>query len=83
MKITKSKLKQLIKEELQSLMEMPTRTDATDARRDRYAAANLTPSGRYRDYSEPRGPSKPARKIKQLPPVEKADDRLLDNAYGS
>ena len=72
MKITKSKLKQLIKEELQSLMEMPT---DTDYRRDRMAAAGRTPSGRYRDYSEPRGPSKPARKIKQLPPVEKKDPK--------
>ena len=77
MKLTKSKLKQLIKEELQSLMEMPTRTDA---RRDRYARAGLTPSGRVRDYSEPRGPSKPARKMPELPPEEKADARLLDDA---
>ena len=80
MKITKSKLKQLIKEELQSLMEAPGRyrssgyygTTDGDTGDPRYI--------RQRDYSEPRGPSKPARKIKQLPPVEKADDRVLDNA---
>jgi len=80
MKITKSKLKQLIKEELQSLMEAPGRyrssgyygTTDGDTGDPRYI--------RQRDYSEPRGPSKPARKIPQLPPKEKADDRLLDNA---
>ena len=43
MKITKSKLKQLIKEELQSLMEMPT---ATDRARDYRAMRGLGASGR-------------------------------------
>ena len=80
MKITKSKLKQLIKEELQNLMES----------RGRYVSSGFSgitdkdPGDprfiRQRDYSEPTGPSKPARKIPQLPPEEKADDRLLNDA---
>ena len=80
MKITKSKLKQLIKEELQSLMEAPGRyrssgyygTTDGDTGDPRYI--------RQRDYSEPTGPSKPARKIPQLPPKEKADNKLLNDA---
>lgn len=80
MKITKSKLKQLIKEELQSLMEARGGyrssgyygTTDGDTGDPRFRKA-------YIDYSEPRGPSKPARKIKQLPPKEKADDRLLND----
>ena len=80
MKITKSKLKQLIKEELQNLMESRGRYVSSG-----YSGRTDGDSGdpryiRQRDYSEPRGPSKPARKIKQLPPVEKEDDRVLDNA---
>ena len=81
MKITKSKLKQLIKEELQSLMEAPGRYRSSgyygitdkDLGDPRFIKTQ-------RDYSEPRGPSKPARKIPQLPPVEKKDARLLDDA---
>jgi len=79
MKITKSRLKQLIKEELQNLMES----------RGRYVSSGFSgitdkdPGDpryiRQRDYSEPRGPSKPARKIPQLPPKEKADNKLLDD----
>ena len=52
MKITKSKLKQLIKEELQSLMEMPTGTDRV---RDQRAMRGLGASGRrgmYRSTGE-------------------------------
>ena len=81
MKITKSKLKQLIKEELQNLME-----SRGGYRSSGYYGTTDGDSGdpRYRkayiDYSEPRGPSKPARKIPQLPPVEKKDDRVLDDA---
>ena len=80
MKITKSKLKKLIKEELQSIMEARggystpgyggTDGDSGDPR---FRKA-------YIDYSEPRGPSKPARKIPQLPPVEKEDNKVLDDA---
>ena len=81
MKITKTKLKQLIKEELQSLMES----------RGRYVSSGFSgitdkdPGDprfiRQRDYSEPTGPSKPSssRMMPKLPPEEKADDRLLDN----
>ena len=80
MKITKSKLKQIIKEELQSLMEAPGRyrssgyygTTDGDTGDPRYR--------RQRDYSEPTGPSKPARKMPKLPPKEKADNKLLDDA---
>ena len=81
MKITKSKLKQLIKEELQNLMES----------RGRYVSSGFSgmtdkdPGDprfiKQRDYSEPTGRSKPSssRMMPKLPPKEKADDRLLDN----
>ena len=81
MKITKSKLKQLIKEELQNLMEAPGRyrssgyygTTDGDTGDPRYI--------RQRDYSEPTGPSKPSssRMMPKLPPKEKADNKLLDD----
>ena len=81
MKITKSRLKQLIKEELQNLKEARGRyrssgyygTTDGDTGDPRYI--------RQRDYSEPTGPPKPSssRKMPELPPAEKADDRLLDN----
>ena len=80
MKITKSKLKQIIKEELQNLEEAPGRYRSSG-----YYGRTDGDSGdpryiRQKDYSEPTGPSKPARKIPQLPPEEKADDRLLNDA---
>ena len=61
MKITKSNLKQLIKEELQSLMEAPGRYRSSG-----YYGTTDGDTGdprfiRQRDYSEPTGPSKPAR----------------------
>ena len=79
MKITKSKLKQIIKEELQNLEEAPGRYRSSG-----YYGRTDGDSGdpryiRQKDYSEPTGPSKPARKIPQLPPEEKADDRLLND----
>lgn len=80
MKITKSKLKQLIKEELQSIMEAPGRYRSSGY----YGTTDGDPGDpryrRQRDYSEPTGPSKPARKIPQLPPVEKEDSSVLDDA---
>ena len=81
MKITKSKLKQLIKEELQSIMEA-----RGGYRSSGYYGTTDGDSGdprfrkAYIDYSEPTGPSKPARKIPQLPPVEKEDNKVLDDA---
>ena len=81
MKITKSKLKQLIKEELQNLMEAPGRYRSSG-----YYGTTDGDSGdpryiRQKDYSEPTGPSKPSssRMMPKLPPKEKADDKLLDD----
>ena len=73
MKITKSKLKQLIKEELQKLMEV-------DDERAIMRAAQRRAAMRYQRGTG-RGGVKPAssRKMPQLPPKEKADDRLLDD----
>lgn len=80
MRITKSKLKQLIKEELQSIMEAPGRYRSSGY----YGTTDGDPGDpryrRQRDYSEPTGRSKPARKIPELPPEEKKDARLLDDA---
>ena len=81
MKITKSKLKQLIKEELQNLMEAPGRYRSSG-----YYGTTDRDSGdpryiRQKDYSEPTGRSKPSssRMMPKLPPKEKADEKLLDN----
>ena len=73
MKITKSKLKQLIKEELQNLME------ADDERAIMRAAARRA-AMRYQKGTG-RGGVKPAssRKMPELPPKEKADNKLLDD----
>ena len=75
MKITKSKLKQLIKEELQSLMEGRADDDLAIMR-----AAERRAAMRYQRGTG-RGGVKPAssRKMPELPPKEKADARLLDN----
>ena len=74
MKITKSKLKQLIKEELQNLMEV-------DDERAIMRAAARRAAMRYQRGTG-RGGVKPAssRKMPELPPKEKADDRLLNDA---
>jgi len=70
MKITKSKLKQLIKEELQSLMEGRADDDEAIMRAAaRRQALNLSKTG----------PRSGSSKMPELPPAEKADDRLLDN----
>ena len=73
MKLTKSRLKQLIKEELQNLME------ADDERAIMRAAARRA-AMRYQKGTG-RGGVKPAssRKMPKLPPKEEADARLLDN----
>ena len=74
MKITKSKLKEIIKEELQKLMEV-------DDERAIMRAAARRAAMRYQKGTG-RGGVKPAssRKMPELPPKEKADDRLLNNA---
>jgi len=74
MKITKSKLKQLIKEELQKLMEV-------DNERAIMRSAARRAAMRYQKGTG-RGGVEPAssRKMPELTPEEKADDRLLDNA---
>ena len=74
MKITKSKLKQLIKEELQKLMEV-------DDERAIMRAAARRAAMRYQKGTG-RGGVKPAssRIMPELPPEEKADDRLLNDA---
>ena len=71
MKITKSKLKQLIKEELQSLMEGRADDDEAIMRAAaRRQALNISKTRRRSGSS----------KMPELPPAEKADDRLLNNA---
>jgi hypothetical protein len=74
MKITKSKLKEIIKEELQKVMEV-------DDERAIMRAAARRAAMRYQKGTG-RGGVKPAssRKMPQLPPKEKADDRLLNDA---
>ena len=74
MKITKSKLKEIIKEELQKLMEV-------DDERAIMRAAARRAAMRYQKGTG-RGGVKPAssRKMPELPPKEKADDKLLNNA---
>ena len=74
MKITKSKLKEIIKEELQKLMEV-------DDERAIMRAAARRAAMRYQKGTG-RGGVKPAssRKMPELPPKEKADDRLLNDA---
>ena len=73
MKLTKSRLKQLIKEEIQNLME------ADDERAIMRAAARRA-AMRYQKGTG-RGGVKPTQsKMPELPPVEKEDDRVLDNA---
>ena len=74
MKITKSKLKEIIKEELQKLMEV-------DDERAIMRAAQRRAAMRYQRGTG-RGGVKPAssRKMPELPPKEKADDRLLNDA---
>tara|TARA_Y100001937_G_scaffold30587_1_gene43964 strand:+ start:91 stop:615 length:525 start_codon:yes stop_codon:yes gene_type:complete len=70
MKITKSKLKQLIKEELQSLMEGRADDEAAIMRAAaRRQALNLSKTG----------PRSGSSKMPELPPKEKADNRLLNN----
>ena len=70
MKITKSKLKQLIKEELQSLMEGRADDDEAIMRAAaRRQALNLSKTG----------PRSGSSKMPELPPKEKADNRLLNN----
>ena len=73
MKITKSKLKEIIKEELQKVMEV-------DDERAIMRAAARRAAMRYQKGTG-RGGVKPAssRKMPELPPKEKADDRLLDD----
>ena len=73
MKITKSKLKEIIKEELQKLMEV-------DDERAIMRAAQRRAAMRYQRGTG-RGGVKPAssRKMPELPPKEKADEKLLDN----
>ena len=73
MKLTKSRLKQLIKEEIQNLME------ADDERAIMRAAARRA-AMRYQKGTG-RGGVKPAssRKMPELTPEEKKDDRLLDD----
>ena len=72
MKITKSKLKEIIKEELQKLMEV-------DDERAIMRAAARRAAMRYQKGT---GRGKPAssRKMPELPPKEKADEKLLNNA---
>tara|TARA_R100000388_G_scaffold38066_1_gene29499 strand:- start:3557 stop:4090 length:534 start_codon:yes stop_codon:yes gene_type:complete len=74
MKITKSKLKEIIKEELQKVMEV-------DDERAIMRAAARRAAMRYQKGTG-RGGVKPAssRKMPELPPKEKADDRLLNDA---
>ena len=74
MKLTKSRLKQIIKEEIQNLMEV-------DDERAIMRAAARRAAERYRKGTG-RGGVKPAssRKMPELPPKEKADDRLLNDA---
>ena len=73
MKITKSKLKQLIKEELQKLMEV-------DDERAIMRAAQRRAAMRYQRGTG-RGGVKPAQSKKpELTPEEKKDDRLLNDA---
>jgi len=67
MKITKSKLKQLIKEELQSLMEVDNERAIRRAAARRQAL-NLSKTG----------PRSGSSKMPELPPEEKADARTLD-----
>mgnify|MGYP003110161897 FL=1 len=70
MKITKSKLKQLIKEELQSLMEGRADDEAAIMRAAaRRQALNLSKTG----------PRPGSSKMPQLPPKEKADNKLLND----
>ena len=70
MKITKSRLKQLIKEELQSLMEGRADDEAAIMRAAaRRQALNLSKTG----------PRSGSSKMPELPPKEKADNRLLNN----
>ena len=70
MKITKSKLKQLIKEELQSLMEGRADDDEAIMRAAaRRRALNLSKTG----------PRPGSSKMPQLPPKEKADNKLLND----
>ena len=74
MKLTKSRLKQIIKVELQNLMEV-------DDERAIMRAAARRAAMRYQKGTG-RGGVKPAssRKMPELPPKEKADDKLLNNA---
>jgi hypothetical protein len=73
MKLTKSKLKQLIKEEIQNLMEV-------DDERAIMRAAARRAAERYRKGTG-RGGVKPTQSKKpELTPEEKKDERLLDDA---